>query len=93
MLPPEMMGSLEHFSKKYGLSLSDSMRLLMNEGLKNFDFKTDGKRDLMLNEQLAIQAILESVTLLRHLIKDKEFCNDISQKVGEKIAQGWVYLD
>lgn len=100
MLSDETRVQLEKFAKESGITVSDSIRILIQAGLKNCpsknalnEKKQEGKGSLMLNEQLSIQAVLECLTLLRNMVRDKKTCEEISLKVGKKVSEGWVYID
>ncbi len=84
---------LEDFCQKNKLKMSEAFRALVRESLKrNRTMPSENhaeNRDLLQNQKIGISASVESLFLLRNLVKDKDILELVSQKTEEILKEGW----
>ena len=85
---------LEDFCQKNQLKISDAFRALVREGLKKTQSRSEENfeknNNLLQNQKIGISASVESLFLLRNLVKDKEILGLVAQKTEEILKNGWV---
>ena len=81
---------LEDFCQKNQLKTSDAFRALIREGLKKKQPASEENSALLQNEKIGISASVESLFLLRNLVKDKEILELVAQRTEEILKDGWA---
>ena len=93
-LDDETNSLLEDFCQKNQLKISDAFRALIRESLKrNQTMPSENHEknsDLLQNEKIGISASVESLFLLRNLVKDKDILELVAQKTEEILKDGWA---
>lgn len=89
-LDDELGTLLENFCDQNKIKTSDALRNFIRDGLENFNTKTDNNylefkanTDLSKHQKVAISASIETLILLRHLVKDREILEKASKKTDE----------
>ncbi len=89
-LDDELGTLLENFCDQNKIKTSDALRNFIRDGLENFNTRTEvsssnfkAHNDLNQNQKIAISATIESLLLLRHLVKDREILEKASKKTEE----------
>ncbi len=89
-LDEEMALLLEDFCQKNQLKISEAFKALVREGLKKDQPDGEENSDLLQNQKIGISASVESLFLLRNLVKDKDILELVAQKTEEILKDGWA---
>mgnify|MGYP000119577226 CR=1 FL=1 len=89
-LDDELGTLLENFCDQNKIKTSDALRNFIRDGLENFNTGTDNRSsefksntDLNKHQKMSISASIETLLLLRHLVKDREVLEKASKKTDE----------
>lgn len=89
---------LDDYCAENGCKMSEALRQLVRDSLERHNRKNEigfidsiGPEGLMVNEKRAIRAAIESLYLLRKLVKDKDILEKITEQTDEILKQGWLY--
>ena len=91
-LSDEIGALLENFCNQKRMKTSDALRNFVRDGLENANTKKEENlsnlkedNDLNKKQQIAISASIESLLLLRNLVKDREILERAANKTEEII--------
>lgn len=89
---------IDNYCAESNKKLSDAIRYFIELGLAQHQQKkahgysqTVGKNSLMLNEKRNIRASIETLYLLRQLIKEPEVIDQAANKTLDILESGWNY--
>ena len=98
MLDSKTRKLLDQYCFDTGMKMSDAFRQFINEGVLRYDqqqalgfSQSVGSDGLMLNEKRALRASIESLYIIRNLVKDAQFLEEVARKTDEVLKQGWHY--
>lgn len=98
VLDEETIKLLDSYCHKTKIKKSESIRLFITEGIERYNKnkKTGfvdniGSAGLMVNEKRVMKAVIETVYLVRSLVKDQALLDESSKKATDILKDGWIY--
>jgi hypothetical protein len=97
-LDKETKKMLDDYCHDNSIGISNSIRQFIRDGIERYNKNKKigfvdniGSAGLMVNEKRVMKAVIETVYLVRGLVKDKALLDEASKKSTDILKDGWIY--